>query len=115
MRLIVKGRLSCGTPPTQLPLDLLLLGPIRRYFFAHLFQAGEELREGPVCFGKCLQVVIDLLLRHPGQVGLGHAITHDALNVLRPPHNALLVLLEVLDDVLLDICAHLGRQEMHDL
>ena len=92
MCLIVKGRLSCGTSPTQLPLDLLLLGPIRRYFFAHLLQASEELREGPVCFGKCLQIVIDLLLRHPGQVSLGHAIANDALNVLRPPHYALLVL-----------------------
>jgi len=68
-----------------------------------------------MCFGKCLQVVIDLLLRHTGQVSLGHAIVHDALNVLRPPHDALLVLKEVLNDVLLDIGAHLGRQEMHDL
>ena len=92
MRLIVKGRLSCGTPPTQLPLDLLLLGPIWRYFFTYLFQAGKKLGEGPVCFGKCLQVVIDLLLRHPGQVSLCHAIVHDALHVLRPPHYALLVL-----------------------
>ena len=115
MCLIVKGRLSCGLSPTQLPLDLLLLGPIRRYFFAHLFQAGEEFGEGPVCFVKCLQVVIDLLLRHPCQVSLGHPIVHDALNVLRPPHYALIILQEVLNDVLLDISAHLGRQEMHDL
>lgn len=68
-----------------------------------------------MCFGEYLQVVIDLLLRHPGQISFGHGIANDALNVLRPPHYALLILEEVLNDVLLNISAHLGRQEMHDL
>ena len=74
-----------------------------------------------MCSGKHLQVVIYLLLRYPGQVGVDHGIAEDAVsledavNVLRLPHYALLVLLEVLKNVLLNISAHLGRQEMHDL
>ena len=68
-----------------------------------------------MCFGKYLQIVIDLLLRHPGQVGFGHAIAVDAVNVLRSTHKALLVLLEDFYNVTLDTGAHVGRKEMHDL
>lgn len=68
-----------------------------------------------MCSGKHLHVVIDLLLRHPGQVRVDRRIAEDAVNVLGFPHYALLVLLEVLKNGLLNISAHLGRQEVHDL